>query len=392
MKRMSKLVVVLLALLCLMGTACAETKWMSASYNSGGTNYGVLYTADDSLFKGSYDGTDILAQLTCSGALDGISYFYTSVAIKDKDNTYSWQNNTGSDAFFDIDITDSNNHAYHFFGYQMDGDSGIQMFNSESAFNAMEQYGDRSRLNCGEIIALLMTEQNLDFVVSNQKDGWAVEFTADMSGFNYGYNQVYGDYLRDQLPSVTSLNSNNNPDIVGINATSASTWGYGVSNDEFGDPIQGAGFVANMQHVEGTFGNSATTGSPLWADIRVDQEGLSFWFFEYQNINNLYRNSFSIYDKYFTVKFKVEEGKVYSFFCFMLVDDCYLHVVENRKIYDRIDNIENIKKTDYDEILALFTKGQILKVAITAESGMDKFNFSVDTHGFAEAYQNACGE
>ena len=76
----------------------------------------------------------------------------------------------------------------------------------------------------------------------------------------------------------------------------------------------------------------------------------------------------------------------------MLVDDCYLHVVENRKIYDRIDNIESIKKTDYDEILALFTKGQILKVAITAESGTDKFNFTVDTNGFAEAYQNACGE
>jgi len=385
-----KRIIALLLLLAMLApcTAIAETGWAQGGFKSGETDCAVMFNSDDSLFKGSYGSTDVLVRINFCGALEDIPYFYIALNIKDKDNTYTWKNSTGSDATFDIEITDEAGEKHSFFGHQRNENSELQIFNSEEAFNTIVQYGDRSRENCGDALALLLTDQELDFVVSNRDGSWSVRFTADMSGFNNAYDQVFGDYLWDREIAVveSKAEENYNPDEVEIEAAPSASWGHGVNNDEFGDPIEGSGFVMNTKHFEGVFSNSATYNSPLWTDMMLDQYGLSFWFYEYQRQNNLYRNNYYRYDRTYSVRIKDESGEVHDFFGFMLVGDAYLRVVESKKVYNRINHIDDIRESDYDEILALFMKDQVLKVSITADEGADSFSFQINTNGFVDAY------
>lgn len=173
---------------------------------------------------------------------------------------------------------------------------------------------------------------------------------------------------------------------MNVQGDGESNWVYGTGNDEFGDPIEGAGFVMNREPLEGTFDNSATYNSPLWAQMQLNEYGFNLWFYLYQNMNQLYRNNFSIYDETFNVSIKDESGEVHFFFGFMLVDDCFLWIVDNKKAYERIDRLEDLNEADYDGLIALFMKEQELKFSITAEEGADRFSFKLNTAGFADAY------
>lgn len=382
MKKAIRCICVLLTFALLAGGAAyAEVTWETVvPTTSGGITLGGVCTSKSSLFPGEVFpealGDLQGVQMWSFGAVDGNSYFYIACNVLNE-SYEALQNSTGSEEDFDVRVTDESGEEHLFYGHWRDQDTQVQFFDSEAAFDTIVEYGDRSRENCGEVLALLLTDQVLEFDVEARNGAWGVRFTADMAGFSDAYHTAFGDSATEEPAAGETADAE---------TAEASQWTLGQYSDAFGDPIEGSYVITNVQHFEGTFSNTAAYNSPLWAEALMDEYGFSFWFYQYQNTDMLYRNVYSRYDETYTVSIKDENGDEHVFYGFMFVNDPYLRVVDDRSVYDRIYSLDDLNEDDYDEVLALFLQDQVLKVSIIAEEGADSFNFTVDTHGFAEAY------
>ena len=84
-------------------------------------------------------------------------------------------------------------------------------------------------------------------------------------------------------------------------------WGQSYYVDDFNQPTDET-FIYNTVSLIGTFSNSATTNSILYADMLVDSENIAIMLYEYGQ--SLVKNSSSQYDEQYDIQMKTADGTI----------------------------------------------------------------------------------
>jgi hypothetical protein len=93
-----------------------------------------------------------------------------------------------------------------------------------------------------------------------------------------------------------------------------SLWELFYYVDNFNQPTDEA-YIMNQTSLVGTFSNSATTDSALFANVIVDKENMSIMLYEY--MRNLVKNSSSRYDEGYDIQMKTADGSIIDMTGFM---------------------------------------------------------------------------
>lgn len=158
-----------------------------------------------------------------------------------------------------------------------------------------------------------------------------------------------------------------------------SNWEIREYKDEFGDPT-GEQFVGNVNHIHGTFSNSATTGSSLEIFFRVDKEDVSFILWEYGNYQ--VKNSYSKAQNY-DITIKTSAGEKVSVPGVMYSDGEVVYIT-----YDSIYTAKTSKKENVEKVLNAFSENDSITFLVKeTDRPTTSYRFTVDTTGFDEIYQ-----
>lgn len=84
-------------------------------------------------------------------------------------------------------------------------------------------------------------------------------------------------------------------------------WGQSYYVDDFNQPTDET-FIYNTVSLVGTFSNSATTNSILYADMLVDGENIAIMLYEYGQ--SLVKNSSAQYDEQYDIQMKTVDGTI----------------------------------------------------------------------------------
>lgn len=145
----------------------------------------------------------------------------------------------------------------------------------------------------------------------------------------------------------------------GLLVPESGIWHSGVYKDEFGDPTDS--HVVFSDSIEGTFRNSATTGSKLIATLGAEQHVIKINLFEYAK----YPVSFSIYS--YEVHIKHNETK----------EIMYVNLEDNALLFE-YDNFSTLKNT--------LCAGEDIQFVIKEDGGSSTYNFTVSASNFYYMY------
>ncbi|MBP8640443.1 MAG: hypothetical protein KBI01_06035 [Oscillospiraceae bacterium] len=84
-------------------------------------------------------------------------------------------------------------------------------------------------------------------------------------------------------------------------------WGQSYYVDNFNQPTDET-FICNTVTLVGTFSNSATTNSALYANVLVDGENIAIMLYEYGQL--LVKNSSTQYDEQYDIQMKTVDGTI----------------------------------------------------------------------------------
>ena len=179
--------------------------------------------------------------------------------------------------------------------------------------------------------------------------------------------------INSAVPESSVESKKDNSEDNSITETKENNWKIQYGVDEFGDATS-TGYISYL--AEGTFSNSATTNSLLYVNVLVTNESdLLFTLFEYGSSKVI--NTYSRLAEY-EINYKLENGKTGKVYGAMANNDgTYLIYVPGKSGYDSLDYISEFKKN------------QTIKFMITPiDRPSTKYNFSIDTTGFEETFNN----
>ncbi len=151
-------------------------------------------------------------------------------------------------------------------------------------------------------------------------------------------------------------------------SASTSNWEKAYYVDEFKQPTS-EGYITNSELIVGTFSNSATTNSTLYVKFTVDKKYVAIALVEYGSY--VVKNSSSKYSDSYKIILQSANGTKYN-----LTGEIYPG--GNRIVID----------TSYNATIlsALKSGGEIKLYIEETEYSTSNYLFTVDTAGFAEAY------
>lgn len=161
-----------------------------------------------------------------------------------------------------------------------------------------------------------------------------------------------------------------------INRGGISSWEVRYYVDEFGSPTSSP-YVTNKEYFKGTFSNTATNGSTMYARFLINKYYADIELFEY---DSKYPVTGSGSDKA-KVKIQVEDGTVYDLGSYGFVYNGKRILIDNHS--NR--NLETLYKAFVENTTVKFR----IEIKASYSSFSDVYNFTVDTRGFEEMYSNA---
>ncbi len=172
----------------------------------------------------------------------------------------------------------------------------------------------------------------------------------------------------------TSINDAESNADENSSTTNSSEWKLKYYTDEYGDKTSEQ-YISYI--TEGTFSNSATSNSPLYVKVMVD-EGyhISFALYEYKNTNMRVTNSYSKIAGY-DIKYKQGSGKTGTCYGAMEANGGdYILFIPQMRGYDDALSAHDLKTE------------QIIKFVVSpVDRPSTKYNFSIDTTGFKEVLE-----
>lgn len=200
-----------------------------------------------------------------------------------------------------------------------------------------------------------------------------VDGCADIADYSqYGYDDL--DFLQrlketyeHELEAV-----NNRISELTNEKPAADTWQIKNYVDEFKLPTDKR-YITNKDAIVGTFSNSATTNSTLYARILIDASDVSIFLYEYGSYE--VNNDYSSKRKTYTIKVLDDNQQRHTFSGFILPDG------------DRI----YIESTGLSSFIKLLANNSKLSFYITAKS--DEYWFTVNSsESFSELYSTVTGK
>ena len=167
-------------------------------------------------------------------------------------------------------------------------------------------------------------------------------------------------------------------------AKKPSKWTKEYFVDEFGDPDRNKPYVCEKNTNEGTFKNTTTNGSKLYAGFIVDDHNVTLVLYEYGT--HLVVNASSYSSDEYDVKFKDEDGNVTECFGISYPNSNRIWLVNDTSVTNAKNSTDDFTLDDSSKILALFNKDQKLSVAVTERDGMSSYLFKMDTTGFKKTF------
>ena len=151
----------------------------------------------------------------------------------------------------------------------------------------------------------------------------------------------------------------------------SSLWDISYYVDDFNQPTEDA-YICSTTAFPGTFSNSATTDSLVYAHIAVDKDDISIFLYEYGS--NQVKNSSSYNDDIYNIKMRTADGTDYNFtgtiYCGS--DRIIVDPEHRAEVIDALSQEGNITTTFYIE---------------DAEHTTTHYLFAVVSNNFAEKYQ-----
>ena len=173
-------------------------------------------------------------------------------------------------------------------------------------------------------------------------------------------------------------------------AEKKSSWSVKYFLDDFGDEDKNEPYVGQEYFSEGTFSNTATAGSKVYASIIVEDHLVSLFLYEYGR-NPVVNNS-SYNDDEYEVKFKDADGNVTDCFGISYPKTDRIWLVNDTGVTNAKNHTDYFTLDDSSKILALFNKDQELSVSVKEKNGLSAYAFKMDTTGFKEAFAEAFPE
>ena len=170
-------------------------------------------------------------------------------------------------------------------------------------------------------------------------------------------------------------------------AEKQSSWTVMYFLDDFGDEDMDDPYVSQKYMSVGTFTNTATTGSKVYANMIVEDHLVSLFLYEYGKYPVV--NSSSYNDDEYEVKFKDADGNVTECFGISYPQTDRIWLVNDTGVTNAKNHTDYFTLDDSSKILALLNKDQKLSVFVKAKSGMSTYNFEIDTTGFKEEFAKA---
>lgn len=161
-----------------------------------------------------------------------------------------------------------------------------------------------------------------------------------------------------------------------INRGGLSAWEVRYYVDEFGSPTA-TPYVKNKVLFKGSFSNTATNNSSMYAKFLINKYDVDIELFEY---DRQWPVTGSGSDKAY-IKIQTENGTVYD------LGGCDF-VYNGKRII-----INNHSNRNIETLFRAFVENSVVKFRIEIKgkysSYSDIYNFTVETHGFEEMYSNA---
>lgn len=142
------------------------------------------------------------------------------------------------------------------------------------------------------------------------------------------------------------------------------------------------------------------------ADVSVKQTGsvnrtvkCTFWYYVDEpyiwiliaNDTRYATYNYGPYDELYTVRIKDENNRTQEFLGVVPVGDGMMLLMDDKAAYDRVYYWTDLKASDMDGITSLLRSGQKLQVTIKPKDGGDTFQFTLETDGFAAAWNTSKG-
>ena len=145
-----------------------------------------------------------------------------------------------------------------------------------------------------------------------------------------------------------------------------SDWELGEYTDEFEQPTGKKYIITNAY---GTFSNSATTNSSLYAALQIDKENIGIMLWEYQS--NLVKGTFDY--EYYNITIMDEAGVKYYFTgtIYKSGTRVYFEDADRNKVINLLKNNDSIK---------IYLK--------STKYSISSYLFTVETKGFDTAYSS----
>lgn len=163
----------------------------------------------------------------------------------------------------------------------------------------------------------------------------------------------------------------NSPTDEDTSSQDSSLWDISYYVDDFNQPTEDA-YICSTTAFPGTFSNSATTDSLVYAHIAVDKDDISIFLYEYGS--NQVKNSSSYNDDIYNIKMRTADGTDYNFtgtiYCGS--DRIIVDPEHRAEVIDALSQEGNITTTFYIE---------------DAEHTTTHYLFAVVSNNFAEKYQ-----
>lgn len=146
-------------------------------------------------------------------------------------------------------------------------------------------------------------------------------------------------------------------------------WAMRYYVDDFDMPTDKA-YIYNKNYFTGTFSNSATTDSKLYAMILVDKSDISIFLYEYGR--SQVKNSSSRYADGYDVIIRLSDGKKVEY-------EAYIYAGGDRMYFE---------DKDYNSIVNILKSGEEIAIYIVEqERTTTNYLFKVDTSNFADVFK-----